>query len=395
MLLLVTSPMTDTAPIWLVRATDVGFDVFREHGLVALNCKVRRDITGLTPEQIEESGSSRRHARELARVQHLDPGHLVIATHGRRRDVLIGTVIDEYVYRDDLIPEHPHTFEVSWGPQVPRSVLDGAGMPWPPRAVLAITDVALPAAALDVVQRAAAGEEFGTPGRRQRPQAELETGLTTLRRQPVGASGAELLARVPRRLGRPASWSDPALAHEARVVPCPAERCHDHSRHRYWLPVELPEARVDGPNLLVVGVNPTCPDVDHPRNQTYRQVRRLAAGIRAASCGMVNLATRRTADVSELMSVDGELVGPRHARMLRDAFAQADLVVLAHGRIEGSRRAVLEPLREQLMSLVDAERTRGLVVAQIGEFPSHPWPWSTTVPGSPEDLVVVLSEAQS
>jgi hypothetical protein len=140
-------------------------------------------------------------------------------------------------------------------------------------------------------------------------------------------------------------------------------------------------------------VNPTCPDVDHPRNQTYRQVRRLAAGIGAASCGMVNIATRRTGNVSELMSASGELVGPRHDAMLKDAFMKADMVVLAHGRIEGSRRPALEPLRERLMSLVDAERRGGLVVAQIGEFPSHPWPWSTTVPGSPADLVAVLSDA--
>lgn len=44
------------------------------------------------------------------------------------------------------------------------------------------------------------------------------------------------------------------------------------------------------------------------------------------------------------------------------------------------------------MGLADAERGHGLI-AQIGEFPSHSWPWSTTVPGSPEDLIVVLSEA--
>jgi hypothetical protein len=76
------------------------------------------------------------------------------------------------------------------------------------------------------------------------------------------------------------------------------------------------------------------------------------------------------------------------------AFAQADLVVLAHGEIQGRRRReVLRPLQRQLTRLIDAERERGLVVAQIGEFPSHPWPWSTTVPGSPAGLVAVLSQA--
>lgn len=384
--------MTDAAPIWLVRATDVGFDAFREHGIVALNCKVRRDINPLTPEEIEQSGPSRRHARELARVKHLDPGHLVIATHGRRRDVLIGTVTEEYVYRDNLVPGHPHTFEVAWGLQIPRSVLDEAEMPWPRRAVVALTDVDLPPAALAVVQRAAASVEFGAPRRRLRSRAKPEAGTQAIRRRAVGISGAELLARVPRRVGEPVSWVDPAFAGEERVLSCPVERCHDHTRHRYWLPIELHRPKPDGPNLLVVGVNPTCPDVDHPRNQTYRQGRRLAAGIGAASCGMVNLATRRTGNVSELMSVGGELVGPRHEGMLKGAFAQADLVVLAYGRIEGSRRTALESLREQLMSLVAAERRRGLIVAQIGEFPSHPWPWSTTVPGTSADLVAVLSD---
>ncbi len=383
--------MTDTANIWFVRATDVGFDVFREHGIVALNCKVRRDINMLKPEEIKQSGPSRHHARELARVQQLDPGHLVIATHGRRRDVLIGTVTEEYVYRDDLVPEHPHTFAVAWGSQIPRSLLDDAGMLWPPRAVVAITDVDLPLAALGVVERAAAGEESGAPGLRRRGRSSPTPSISAGRRRGVGVCGVDLLAGVPRRMGRPASWVDASLASEERVVPCPVDRCDDHTRHRYWLPIELQGAQPAGPNLLVVGVNPTCPDVDHPRNQTYRQVRRLAAGIGAASCGMVNLATRRTGNVSELMSVDGELLGPRHGGMLRDALAQADLVVLAHGQIEGSRRAALEPLREQLMRLVDAERGRGLVVGQIGEFPSHPWPWSMTVPGGPEDLVAVLS----
>jgi hypothetical protein len=384
--------MNDAAPTWLVRATDVGFDLFREHGVVALNCKVRRDITILTPEEIIASGPKRQHARELAQVKHLDPGHLVIATHGRRRDVLIGTVTETYIYRD-LVPEHPHTFEVAWGSQVPRSVLDEAGMTWPPRAVVAITDVDLPPAALDVVRRAAAREEFGTSGRRGGGRPQPPATGRAVRRRPVGIAGAELMSRVPRRTGEPVSWIDPALIDEERVVPCPVERCSDHTRHRYWLPIELPAPQPGGLNLLVVGVNPTCPDVDHPRNQTYRQVRRLAAGIGAASCGMVNLATRRTGNVSELMSVDGELVGRRHEAMLKDAFAQADLVVLAYGRIDRGRRGVLEPLRRQLMSLVDIERKRGLVVAQVGEFPSHPWPWSTTVPGDPEDLLRLLSEA--
>jgi hypothetical protein len=156
-------------------------------------------------------------------VQHLDPGHLVIATHGRRRDVLIGTVTEEYVYRDDLIPEHPHTFEVAWAAQISRSVLDDAGMLWPSRAVVAITDVDLPPAAVDVVQHAAAGEGFSTPLSRGRGPTKPETSTTAIRRRAVGISGVELLARVRRRMCGPVSWVDPALADEERVVPCPVD----------------------------------------------------------------------------------------------------------------------------------------------------------------------------
>lgn len=109
---------------------------------------------------------------------------------------------------------------------------------------------------------------------------------------------------------------------------------------------------------------------------------------------MVNLATRRTGDVSELMSVSGELVGPRQEQMLTQAIMQADLLVLAYGQIQGRRRReLLEPLRRRLIDSLEPERGRGLIVAQIGEFPSHPWPWSTTVPGGPEELVAVLSAA--
>jgi hypothetical protein len=132
-------------------------------------------------------------------VKHLDPGHLVIAEHGRRRDVLIGTVTEQYVYRDDLIPDHPHTFEVAWGQQVQRRVLDEGGMQWPPRAVVAITDVALRPTTLDVVRRAATSEIVGTPTSR-RHRTKLKTNTLGVRRRAVGISGNELLARVPRRM---------------------------------------------------------------------------------------------------------------------------------------------------------------------------------------------------
>ena len=381
--------MSESGPVWLVRATSVGFDVFREHGIVALNCLVRRDITGLAPQDIEASGTSRAHARELARVLHLDPGHLVIATHSKRRDVLIGTVLDLYEYRPDLVAEHPHTFAVTWGALLPRELLDAERIRWPYLNVRAITEIDLPPGALRLVVRAASGEQLGTPSRRTRSSGRTNP-TVPVRRRAVGVCGAELLAQVPRRRSEPLTWVDDNLSSEQRIVPCPVGRCVDHTRHRYWLPIELPRPNPKGPNMLVVGVNPTCPDVDHPRNRTYQQVRRLAAGVGAASCCMVNIATRRTGDVAELLSVAGELVGPRHESMLRVALERADLVVLAHGRIPGGRRSPLHPLRSRLLGLVDEQRERGLVVAQIGEFPSHPWPWSTTVPGNEQALVELL-----
>jgi hypothetical protein len=142
--------------------------------------------------------------------------------------------------------------------------------------------------------------------------------------------------------------------------------------------------------VLIVGVNPTCPDVPHRRNTTFQQARRLARGVGAASCALVNLATRRTANQDELlMHPEGDIVGPRQDRMLRRALAQADLVVLAYGRLPGPVGELLRPHRDRLMHLVDEERKRGLTVAQITDFARHPRSW-TAVGGDEASLAAAL-----
>lgn len=198
--------------------------------------------------------------------------------------------------------------------------------------------------------------------------------------------GRDLLAVVPRRLGRPGAWLDPQRVRADRQ--CPRGMCFDHTEHRYQLEVTLPDAQPDGPNVLVVGVNPTCPDVDSPGNQPDRQARRLGRGVQAASCGMVNLATLRTGEASDLLDHPAsEIVGPRQGEALGWALSQADLVVLAHGRLEGRLADALASGYALLREHLAVEQVRGLIIAQVGDFPSHPWPWGTRIPG-PDDALV-------
>ena len=360
----------DTIRTWLVRATDPGFEAFLEHRVAALNCLVRRDITDLPTAEVREIGPSKRHSRELARLLDVAPGQFVIATHGRRRDVLVGTVAGGHSYRPDLITDHPHTVDVVWSECLPRRVLDEAGMHWPRLDVLAITEMELPSAALDRVSAAARGGGVPQAAGLARASGQGTAGSVI----PHYGCGADLLARAPRRIGRPVSWTDSQLSSGEPTSACPTGRCANHTRHRYWLEIDLAHPRPDGPNVLVVGLNPACPD--GPANATYKQVQRLARAVGAASCGMVNLATRRASNAEQLRELSDELVGDRQWHMVRRALAQADLVILAYGR-EGGAGWLRGP-RDHLLALLDVERRRGVTVAQVGDYPAHPirggWP---------------------
>lgn len=355
---------------WVVRATEVGLSFFEQHGVVALNCRVRVDVTGVPREEIARCGPRPALAAQLVRLLAAAEGDLVVATDsGTPGQVLVGTVAGPYRYDPSLEPDHPHIREVRWHGRRRRDDLKAAGVGIPGIAVTAIGPLEVPD---DVRQRliTVPPTRTGHPTRaRRRPMpAPVADG---------GRQGLDLVAVIPRRVGLPVSWRDPVPEPE---VPCdhPGRRCERHTRHRYWLEVPLRRRDDAGPNVLVVGANPTCPDEAAAGNTTFARVRALGEELGAATLGMVNLATRRTHDVATLAQLPpSERVGPRQEAMLRAAFGQADLVVLAPGK-EADRLLVHE--RQQVERLLADEMARGLAVLQPVGIPAHPMRWPTARP---------------
>lgn len=343
--------------------------------MLALNCHVRRDVSGLSYEQVVAAGPKPRLARELAHVLDVRVGDVVLATDSRRPDhVLVGSVTGTYRYRPDLDDEHPHVCEMDWQGVRRRADLLAVGVAFPGITVAAIAPLELPAEAL--VQPAAPPPR---PVARRVSPAPSSSGRTC---------GEAALARVQRRLGRPASWRDPE---PEPVVPCdhPRGRCSAHTVHRYWLEVRLPDSDPHGPNVVVVGANPTCPDEAAADNTTFARVRALGEELRAASMAMVNLATRRTSDLKLLRRLPAtERVGPRQEPMLREAFARADLVVLASGA-EADR--LLPAERATVDRLLREEVARGLVVVEPVLRSRHPMTWPIRrIAGGPSVLLQSL-----
>lgn len=362
---------------WVVRATEVGFDFFTTHRLLALNCLVRRDVRGLAREQVVRAGPSARLGAQLARLLDVAPGDLLLATDSaRREDVLIGTAAGTYRYDPELDPEHPHVVDVEWLGRRPRAAVVAAGVVIPGIAVTAIGPLHLPAETRAELASAPLRDPHVAP-RVARPRAAGRHAPAPAPAPPSEGRecGADVLASLPRRSSGPVSWRDPV---PEPPVPCdhPSSRCRQHTQHRYWLEVELRQPDPRGPNVLVVGANPTCPDRPALNNTTYDRVRRLGDELGAASLGMVNLATRRTAGVAGLRQVPAEeRVGPRQPEVLREALARADLVVLATG---SEITALLPDQVSALSALLREEVARGLVVVEpVGLPTTHPMRWPT------------------
>jgi hypothetical protein len=156
------------------------------------------------------------------------------------------------------------------------------------------------------------------------------------------------------------------------------------------LPGQLPESNPDGPNIVVVGSNPTCPDTPAPNNVTFRNVLTFARVVRAASVGMVNVASRRSASFDDLRRLPADQrVGPRQQLMLREAFRLADLVVLASGP-EPAKRMPAEWAK--LTDLLAAEQKRCLVVASVEGRLLHPQVWPVKARRQGEELPRVVTD---
>lgn len=357
---------------WVVRATAPGLDSFASSGALALNCLVRTDLTGLSGADIARLGTSRAHSRELSNLSRLAEGDLVVATDSATRDVLVGRICGEYAHRPDLDPDHPHTRPVAWGPRVSRQAITSGGLRMPGIHVKALGQLEVDDASQQLLERAALGQ-LTAPSRPSRPARAASTVPAALVDE---AAANALLAAVPRRHGSPVSWVDEQLSLEEQEQCRHTVRpCGWHTRHRYWLPLPLVRARADGPNVLVVGANPTCPDEPAPDNTTVNRVVAFGEFVRAASLAIANVASRRTPTFADLRSVPAdERWGQRQELMLRAAMQQADLIVVAWG----SDAAPWFPLEVERVSalLAEAQAAGAIVVDAFGRQ-RHPSRWPT------------------
>jgi hypothetical protein len=347
---------------WVVRATAPGLDSFARRGGLALNCLVRDDLSGLDGSAIAALGTSRAHSRELSRLPELSRGDLVVATDSAKRDVLVGRICGEYGFRPDLDATHPHTLPVAWGPRIRRTAMTTAGMNLPGIHVKALGEVYPDVASRLLLERAADAtvDPVRMPPARPETTVQVSSGLGT----------------VGQRRGAPVSWVDEELGQEPREACQHSVRpCGRHTRHRYWLPLPLPVPHSSGPNVLVIGANPTCPDEPAPGNTTVNRVVAFAGLVGAASVGIVNIASRRTQRLADLRSVPSEeRWGERQEAMLRAAMEQADLIVVAWG----SKPARWFPRELALVTemLVEAQRSDAVVVDPFGRQ-LHPQIWPT------------------
>lgn len=353
--------------VWVVRATAPGLASFADHNHLALNCLVSSDLTGLDSTAIAALGPSRAHSRELSHLPRVTIGDLVVATDSASRNVLVGRVTGNYAYRPDLDVTHPHTRPVTWGPQVRRTALTAAGLLLPGIHVKALGELPVAAAIGQLLEQAADG--------RLEPAHPAPT--TPAQVVPADAPSIGWLELVGRRLGHPASWADEQIAAE-ELEECrhTIRPCGQHTRHRYWLSVPVRRPSPDGPNVLVVGANPTCPDEPTPGNTTVNRVVAFADLLSAASIGMVNVASRRTQTFADLRThpVDDRW-GPRQEPMLRRAMGQADVIVVAWGNDAASW---FPDEAERVSALLLDAQTAGAVVVDPFGRQRHPRRWPTT-----------------
>lgn len=368
--------------MWLVRLDRAGGQPWaRTAGRVAVDCHARGTAAGRTADELDtlRLGGNRGHAEALhAFASLIRPGHLVLGVVSKVEDVLVGTVTGDYRHEPGLRPDEPHTLAVEWGTRTSRRELRsrGTGLPgWPVRAVARL-DPDPEALAVLAAHAAAPADQVARSRSLSRSPAPTDPGPPALADLP----GA------PRRLGRPADWTD----HGPPRTPCPPASPALASRHRYVMPVCF-AAAAGGPNLLVIAANPSCPDDE---GTFVRQVRNLAEAWGAASCGVVNLVTRRTLSVPLLAHVaPDDLVGPRQRPTLHRALRQADVVVLAHGGTPAPARSAAALAhaaeRDHLYArLHELTARRALVVVSIDGKATQPAgePLSPagSTPGPPE-----------
>jgi hypothetical protein len=150
---------------------------------------------------------------------------------------------------------------------------------------------------------------------------------------------------------------------------CVTGKCGStHSKHRFWLPIPVQgPINPTGHDLLVVMINPNCPDEGDA--VTLSNTTWFAEEIGARSGCIVNLLSRRCGKRLELQE---DAQAPHNLDVLETAVGLATLILLAWGPTQVSRRAMKQRIRAEA-KLRNALKARPeVLVVSVGRSCLHP-----------------------
>lgn len=355
--------------VWMTKSTDPGLQACRDAGVIAVNFYVRFDVSGRAESELvaDLKGSrSAIFARQLFRFANaIQVGDRVVTKDAG--DWYEGTVTGDYFYQPSLIDEHPHVRSVSWQ----HTPLDQAEA----QDVQALRRS--PYATVELLEPRTDGGERAV----SQPPVARQRGTLAIAKSP----SAPLQWRADRAGVHPV-WPE---VDDGPRVPCARLRrpCRpaEHSRWRHTATlVDAPTA--PGPAMLVVGLNPSCPD--DLGQATFAPVIAVAEQLGARWAGMVNLLPLRLTDLSTLSAeVPAETLVADNRRVVEAMLGQVQGVIAAWGMQPGSTapstaNAVIGDERDWLLK---AAARAGVDVVGIDGRPLHPSRWLQTLRGRASD----------
>jgi hypothetical protein len=168
---------------------------------------------------------------------------------------------------------------------------------------------------------------------------------------------------------------------------CVAPELHTYYRWTWAAPVSNAD---DGPDLVVIMLNPSCPD-DAVASPTFRAITAWAQQSSARSLTAVNLISRRADSPTLNRMSAADLIGPdrssiaKNRDVIKRALGQADAAILAFGNV--ATRPMSRDAKELLLTEV-AWLTKHLKIAEVptAQFlhgPMHPSRWAYIVNTNP------------
>ena len=322
-----------------------------ERGSIGVNFHVSESVAGLGIPQIANHHDSSQcpsglvHARQLHTFASLSRGAFVTtrtSTSDGSQRWLAGRVTEGYKFREAIYEGHPHVLTVCWGEFLPEETTIGGQM----------TIQQLPNYLIEQVQQAA----DSTPPHSPRPEIAVSQAS---RSAPALAKRNAAVLPPPPTSARPV-WDEPC------------DECDSIGYdHRFLLrPAPVAPGREGGHDVLIVGLNPSRPDVG--AGATLRGIRDLLDEMQARSGGVVNLLSRRSSDPDEIPRPETH---PHNNAHLAAAVAQASVVLCAWGgNISRVAHGMATSAEDHFRQIIEVSSTPAFT---LGSKPYHPRHWAT------------------